>query len=110
MDAFVDTWSDKVSPRTLAWTQALTPKYLAMLDFYFWPDRVILGGGVSKRSAKYWEFLESGADLVKAKYLNTSGIIGAAYAAGLAAHEEQAATKPAPRRRSTRGSAAKKLG
>ena len=84
-------------------------EYLAMLDFYFWPDRVILGGGVSKRSDKYWEYLESGAELVKAKYLNTSGIIGAAYAAGLAAHEE-AARKPAPRRRSTPGTAARKRG
>ena len=84
-------------------------EYLAMLDFYFWPDRVILGGGVSKRSDKYWEYLESGAELVKAKYLNTSGIIGAAYAAGLAAHEE-AARKPAPRRRSIPGTAARKRG
>ena len=92
-----------------AWANEFN-EYLAMLDFYFWPDRIILGGGVSKRSAKYWEYLESGADLVKAKYLNTSGIIGAAYAAGLAAHEEQAATKPAPRRRSTRGTATKKRG
>ena len=82
-------------------------EYLAMLDFYFWPDRVILGGGVSKRSDRYWEYLESGAELVKAKYLNTSGIIGAAYAAGLAVHEE-AARKPAPRRRSTPGTAAGK--
>ncbi len=92
-----------------AWAKEFN-EYLAMLDFYFWPDRVILGGGVSKRSAKYWEYLESGADLVKAEYLNTSGIIGAAYAAGLAAHEEAAARKPAPRRRSTRGTTAKKRG
>lgn len=99
-----------------AWASEFN-EYLAMLDFYFWPDRVILGGGVSKRSAKYWEFLESGADLVKAAYLNTSGIIGAAYAAGLAAHEEaaaeaaaKAARKPATRRRSTRGTATRKRG
>jgi len=85
-------------------------EYLAMLDFYLWPDRIILGGGVSKRSAKYWEYLESGAELVKARYLNTSGIIGAAYAAALAAHEEAAASKPAPRRRSSRGTAAGKRG
>jgi polyphosphate glucokinase len=87
-------------------------EYLAMLEFFFWPDRIILGGGVSKRSAKYWEYLETNAELVKAKYLNTSGIIGAAYAAGLAAHEEAAANKPA-RRRSTRrapAAAAKKRG
>lgn len=85
-------------------------EYLAMLDFYFWPDRIILGGGVSKRSDKYWEYLECGAELVKAKYLNTSGIIGAAYAAGLASHEEAAARKPVSRRRSTRSTTAKKRG
>lgn len=94
-------------------------EYLAMLEFYFWPDRIILGGGVSKRSDKYWKHLKSNAELVKAKYLNTSGIIGAAYGAGLAVHEEAAiaaaakaaaakparrkasAAKPARRRRST---------
>jgi polyphosphate glucokinase len=62
-------------------------EYLAMLEFYFWPDRIILGGGVSKESARYWQYLEAKAPIVKARYLNTSGIIGAAYAAGLAVHE-----------------------
>lgn len=89
-------------------------EYLGMLEFFLWPDRIILGGGVSKRSDRYWEYLHTSADLVKAKYLNTSGIIGAAYAAGLAAHEEAAtsaaAKKPAPRRRATRGTSAKKRG
>jgi hypothetical protein len=65
---------------------------------------------VSKRSDKYWEYLETNATLVKAKYLNTSGIIGAAYAAALAAHEESAASKPAARRGATRTTAAKKRG
>ena len=91
------------------WAQEFN-EYLAMLEFFFWPDRIILGGGVSKRSAKYWEYLDTSADLVKAKYLNTSGIIGAAYAAGLAAHEEAAARKPASRQRATRGTPAKKRG
>jgi polyphosphate glucokinase len=72
-------------------------EYLAMLEFFLWPDRIILGGGVSKESDKYWEQLMTNAELVKARFLNTSGIIGAAYAAGLAAHEEAAARKPAPR-------------
>jgi polyphosphate glucokinase len=72
-------------------------EYLAMLEFFLWPDRIILGGGVSKESDKYWEQLVTNAELVKARFLNTSGIIGAAYAAGLAAHEEAAARKPAPR-------------
>jgi polyphosphate glucokinase len=98
-------------------------EYLAMLEFYFWPHRIILGGGVSKRSDRYWEYLESKAELVKARYLNTSGIIGAAYAAALAVHEEaavksataaaaaaSAAEKPASRRRSSRSTTAQKRG
>lgn len=62
-------------------------QYLAMLEFFYWPDRIILGGGVSKESQRYWQYLSTEAELVKAKFLNSSGIIGAAYAAGLAAHE-----------------------
>jgi polyphosphate glucokinase len=69
-------------------------EYLAMLELFFWPDRIVLGGGVSKESPKYWEFLSTQAELVKARYLNTSGIIGAAYAAGLAAHEAAQLTTP----------------
>jgi polyphosphate glucokinase len=86
-------------------------EYLAMLEFFFWPDRIILGGGVSKRSDKYWDYLKTKAELVKARYLNTSGIIGAAYAAALATHEETAiaaASKPAPRRRTAPGAATTK--
>lgn len=75
-------------------------EYLAMLEFFLWPDRVILGGGVSKRSDKYWKYLKANADVVKARYLNTSGIIGAAYAAGLAAHAATVAATPAkPKKR-----------
>jgi polyphosphate glucokinase len=61
-------------------------QYLAMIEFFFWPDRIIIGGGLSKESQRYWPYLKTQAELVKARYLNTSGIIGAAYAAALAAH------------------------
>ena len=70
-------------------------QYLAMLEFFFWPDRIIIGGGVSKESQRYWQYLSCQAELVKARYLNTSGIIGAAYAAALAAHEARQNTAPA---------------
>ena len=83
--------------RGLGWKRwaAEFNQYLAMLEFFLWPDRIILGGGVSKESDKYWPDLVTNAELVKARFLNTSGIIGAAYAAGLAAHEEAAANKSA---------------
>ena len=98
--------------RGLKWKQwaAEFNEYLAMLEFFFWPDRIILGGGVSKRSDRYWQYLDTSAELVKARYLNTSGIIGAAYAAGLATHEEAAHQKPVPRRRSRGRATAKKRG
>jgi polyphosphate glucokinase len=61
-------------------------QYLALLEAWFWPDLIILGGGVSKEYAKYAKWLKSRAPIVTARYLNTSGIIGAALAAG--GHEE----------------------
>jgi polyphosphate glucokinase len=74
-------------------------EYLAMLEFFVWPDRLILGGGVSKRSDKYWKYLKTNADVVKARYLNTSGIIGAAYSAGLTAHTAKPKAKPSTARK-----------
>jgi polyphosphate glucokinase len=65
-----------------AWASEFN-EYLAMLDLFFLPDTIILGGGVSKRRAKFEQFLDSKADIVAARFLNTSGIIGAAVAAGM---------------------------
>ena len=95
--------------RGLGWKRwaAEFNQYLAMLEFFLWPDRIILGGGVSKESDKYWPDLVTNAELVKARFLNTSGIIGAAYAAGLAAHEAAAASKSA-RRSASRAATSKK--
>ena len=44
----------------------------------WWPDRFILGGGVSKKHAKYLELLTVDAEVVPASLLNQAGIIGAA--------------------------------
>ena len=59
--------------------------YLARVERYLWPDLIILGGGVSKEYAKFAQYLQTRARLATAAYLNTSGIIGAAYAAAAAA-------------------------
>lgn len=52
--------------------------YLGRLEAYFWPDLIILGGGVSKSFDKFVELLETRAEVVPAQFLNTSGIVGAA--------------------------------
>jgi polyphosphate glucokinase len=57
--------------------------YLALLEAWVWPDLIILGGGVSKEYARYARWLVSRAPIVTATFLNISGIIGAALAAGI---------------------------
>lgn len=52
--------------------------YLKHLEFIFSPDLFILGGGVSKKSDKFMEFLELQTPIVPAKLLNEAGIVGAA--------------------------------
>ena len=73
-------------------------EYVGLLERWFWPDLIILGGGVSKEYAKYSKWLKSRAPIVTAQYLNTSGIVGAALAgagagqaAALAARENRRA-------------------
>jgi polyphosphate glucokinase len=69
--------------------------YLARVELYISPDLIILGGGVSKESAKWERYITTRAELVMAEYLNTSGIIGAAYAAA-ARHPMRSAVAPHP--------------
>jgi polyphosphate glucokinase len=55
--------------------------YFQKLEFLFSPDLIILGGGVSKNHEKYFEYLNTKAQLVPANLLNDAGIVGAALAA-----------------------------
>ncbi len=84
--------------RSLGWKRWAREfnEYLARLELYFWPDLIILGGGVSKDIAKYGHLLTTRAPVKPAQHLNASGIIGAAYAA--AAAFGTAKPKAAPRR------------
>lgn len=71
--------------------------YLADLERWFWPDLIILGGGVSKSLDKYRKYLSTRAPLVPAAMLNTAGIVGAAMAganATRAARAGRSATAP----------------
>jgi len=63
--------------------------YIARVELYFCPDLLIYGGGVSKEWAKWGKWSETKAPVVLARFLNTSGIIGAAYAAAAAQHAER---------------------
>ncbi len=58
--------------------------YLKHLEFIFSPDLLILGGGVSKKSDKFMEFINLETPVVPAKLLNEAGIVGAALLASQA--------------------------
>ena len=62
------------------WT-ARFDNYLLRLEALFWPDLIILGGGVSKKHHKFIPRLTVRADVLPAETLNEAGIIGAALAA-----------------------------
>ncbi|MCY4514852.1 MAG: ROK family protein [Candidatus Tectomicrobia bacterium] len=55
--------------------------YLHRMEYYFWPDLMILGGGVSKKSEKFLPLLTLQTEVVAAQMLNNAGIVGAALAA-----------------------------
>ncbi len=56
-------------------------EYLAVVEALLWPDLIILGGGVSAKSEKYFHHLKRRTPIVAAEFLNEAGIVGAALAA-----------------------------
>ncbi|HEY8718519.1 polyphosphate--glucose phosphotransferase [Pengzhenrongella sp.] len=67
------------------WAQRLQ-RYYGVLEDLLWPDRIIVGGGVSKNHAKFLPLLHLRAPIVPAQLRNAAGIVGAA---ALAARAEQ---------------------
>lgn len=64
------------------WAERLQ-RYYQTLERLFSPDLFVVGGGVSKKSAKFLPLLELATPIVPATLLNKAGIVGAAqYAAG----------------------------
>ena len=53
-------------------------QYLLRIEELLWPDLIILGGGASKRTEKFLQYLTVNAEVVPAQLLNHAGIIGAA--------------------------------
>lgn len=56
-------------------------EYFNHIEFLFSPQRIIIGGGISKNHDKFLKYIKVRAEVVPAKLRNEAGIIGAAAAA-----------------------------
>lgn len=59
------------------WAKRLN-EYFAQLEALLWPDLIVIGGGVSKKSERFLPLLTTRAEVVPAQLLNDAGIVGAA--------------------------------
>ncbi|HET6689526.1 MAG TPA: ROK family protein [Miltoncostaeaceae bacterium] len=85
----------------------LLDEYLAHVDRLIWPDLIILGGGISKRSDKFLPLLSARAPVLPAALRNEAGIVGAAVRARMleAAARPPRVTRPTRAHRTPAGSA-----
>jgi len=61
-----DTWAGRFN------------EYLLRIEELVWPDRIIIGGGASKKGEKFFPHLTTRATVVPATLQNEAGIVGAA--------------------------------
>jgi polyphosphate glucokinase len=59
------------------WAKRLQ-RYFTHLEGLFWPDLIVVGGGVSKKSERFLPLLDLRTPIVPAGLLNDAGIVGAA--------------------------------
>ena len=71
------------SEESLDWAQwsERVNQYLACIDGLFWPDLIVIGGGVSERFDEFGSLLRSRARIRCAKLGAAAGVVGAALAA-----------------------------
>jgi polyphosphate glucokinase len=62
-------------------------QYLTTMENLFWPDLIVLGGGVSKKLHKFAPLITTQAPIVPAMLLNQAGIVGAAIFAERQLHQ-----------------------
>lgn len=60
-----------------AWAERLQ-RYFTVVENLFWPDLIVVGGGVSKHDEKFLPLLDLRTKIVPAQLRNAAGIIGAA--------------------------------
>ncbi len=56
-------------------------EFLQEMERLIWPDLIIVGGGISKKSEEFFKYLKLDAKIVPAQMLNNAGIVGAALGA-----------------------------
>ncbi|GMR03107.1 MAG: ROK family protein [Acidimicrobiia bacterium] len=66
---------------TIGWWAQRVNELLAYVEILLSPDRVIIGGGISKRFEEFAHLLDTVAEVVPAQLRNNAGIVGAALAA-----------------------------
>ncbi len=80
-----EKWTSDAARKTfeLEWNDWMTrlETYIKYVESLFWPDLVIIGGGLSKKLEKKGFSFKTQCKVVPAKLLNEAGIIGAALAA-----------------------------
>jgi polyphosphate glucokinase len=55
-------------------------EYLHKIEDLLWPDLIVVGGGISKKSEKFFPRLTARTEVLRAEMLNEAGIVGAALA------------------------------
>lgn len=65
------------------WAERLQ-RYFSHVENLFWPDLIVVGGGVSRKAEKFLPYLHLRAPIVAAQLQNSAGIVGAAW---LASHD-----------------------
>ncbi|WP_028048670.1 polyphosphate--glucose phosphotransferase [Cellulomonas sp. URHD0024] len=60
-----------------AWGERLQ-RYFTVVENLFWPDLIVVGGGVSKHHEKFLPLLDLRTKIIPAELRNAAGIIGAA--------------------------------
>jgi len=59
------------------WAQRLQ-RYFTVVENLFWPDLIVVGGGVSKKHKEFLPLLDLRTKIVPAELRNAAGIVGAA--------------------------------